>query len=242
MFRSSLEKQYLRWRKINGALNDLLVESLQFDDLMNGARNLGLKAGRGTFGGTAEELDLLMDHCLYDLRHRDGRNAVERFAASSARLSEDERRVLDQMCQFQFRLLMFYEDPVGVVFDVTDVFRLEHIRLIDIGLSRSAKEGSMILGHTVPTSIDGVWATSGAMLPIGSQDIEGILSKLERVLPKDLPNLAKLTAAQWSEVARVCFRTALKNGCAEFVAFQKPSESGRTRALETRSPSLMMGQ
>ena len=233
MFGTSTKEKYLRWREINGAFNNRIVASLSRSDLMDGARNLGLKEGRNVIRATEAEFDLLFDHCIYDLRRRDGRNAVQRFAPSATDTTDDQRRVLDQMRQVKFRLLVFYEDPDDIVFNVTDLFRLEEIEFIDIGLSSSAREGSLILGHTIPTNLEGVWATTGAMLPIRPGDFEELLPKLQRIIPKNTPRLANLSPAQWSEIARLSLRTALKNGCAERVEFRSPEETPRLHLLNS---------
>src|SRR5437762_3386440 len=75
--------RYQQLRQVALRLNNSLVESLPRKTVDDGGRKLGLLHRNVLTLNTEDEIAVLMDHCLYDLRPK-GKNAIEQFLIQSA--------------------------------------------------------------------------------------------------------------------------------------------------------------
>src|SRR5665213_1368348 len=79
---AALLPRYKRLRQSAVGLNSRLVKSLSQNVLNEGGKKLGILRRNVLTLDSADELAVLMDYCIFDVR-RSGVNAVERFLAKS---------------------------------------------------------------------------------------------------------------------------------------------------------------
>ena len=159
-----LVARYQRLRAVCRSLNNAMVGRLAKDALDEGGRKLGLlRDGIFVFGDESETA-VLMDYCLYHVR-RNGRTAVEQYGLDHPPTpGTDEWTCL---CAMQDAIhSMFRVDAVepGVALAVTDLATDEQFLLVDIGLSQSAKPGTLFLSRLL--LFDDFAATGGAAIPL----------------------------------------------------------------------------
>src|SRR5271166_2815622 len=94
---SILVARYRCFRAIAKKLNSRLMQCLPKDALEEGARDLGfLKKGILEFD-SEDEMSVLMDYCIYNVR-RGNRNALQNYLAQNPpREGSDDAHVLDAM-------------------------------------------------------------------------------------------------------------------------------------------------
>src|SRR5438105_4903900 len=92
---AALVPRYEHLRNVALRLNDRLVKTLSRRDLDEGGKKLGILRGNTLVLDTEDEIAVLMDYCIYDLR-RKGSNAVERYLADSPPPAESDEMVLLQ--------------------------------------------------------------------------------------------------------------------------------------------------
>ena len=132
---ASLIPRYKHLRKVGLELNNRLVETLAREDIGEGARALGLLHKGQIVLDTEDEICLLMDYCLHDLR-RNGTNAIERFLANTPPgAGSDELIILQARCQARFCLFVVESIEPGVGVQGRDLLRDETFFLTDIGFS-----------------------------------------------------------------------------------------------------------
>src|SRR5437016_1709666 len=79
---TQLVARYQRLRQVGMRVNHALVERLPRDVLDEGGQKLGILRGKTLTLDSEDELAILMDFCIHDVR-RDGLNAVECFLAEA---------------------------------------------------------------------------------------------------------------------------------------------------------------
>jgi hypothetical protein len=178
-----LVARYQRLRRVCKELNSAMVGRLGRDALHEGGRRLGLLRGDTFVFDSEDETAVLMDYCLYHVR-RNGRTAVEQYCLDHPPTpGTDEWTCL---CAMQDAIhSMFRVDAVepGVALAVTDLATDEQFLLVDIGLSQSAKPGTLFLSRLL--LFDDFAATGGAAIPAG------------RLPPAELASFS----ARWKQVS-----------------------------------------
>ena len=213
--RGEIISRYKTLRKVGRNLNDKLVKRLSKDVLHEGGRRLGILQ-RGTMVFNSEdESSVLMDYCLYDVRHK-GRNTVEQYLIDSPPDPEsDEMTCLRAMQHAIYSLFIVESVERGLGVTVRDLVSNEILLVADMGFGSTAQPGlvfaSRLLFH------DGFSMTSGAALPVA------VLPTDERdAVAKDL-----LAAAPdddgYSDPAPL-IRKCLSEGCSSHVQYQEPTE------------------
>src|SRR5919199_1754 len=91
--RARLLARYRHLRQVGLRLNNRLVEALPRDVLDEGGKKLGILRKNVLTLDSEDELSVLMDYCIYDVRRR-GVNAVERYLAESPPPPDSDERVL----------------------------------------------------------------------------------------------------------------------------------------------------
>jgi hypothetical protein len=239
---AGLLTRYKHLRRLGLGLNNRLTETLTRDDLDEGGKKLGILK-RGVLAlDTEDEIAVLMDYCIHDVRRR-GVNAVERYLASPPVTPEsDELILLQALRQARYSLYTVESADPGVAVHVRDLLRDEPLFLVDVGLSRSATVG-MILASRVMAP-DGIGMTTGAALPAG------VLSPSRRTA-----FLAGLTATfggvdfrhpsseEASELAAAIIRACLRQGAAERVAYVEPGQRSRPGSMsQALAPAHRVGR
>ena len=165
MRHAELLPRYKRLRKAALRLNNRLVKTLSRSVLDEGGKKLGILQGNVLTLDSEDEIAVLMDYCIYDVRRR-GANAVERDLAKSPPTPEsDEMTLLQAMRQAYYSLFAVEAVERGVGVHVKDLLRDESLFLVDVGFGSSAPLGMILAARvTVP---EGIAMTTGAALPFG---------------------------------------------------------------------------
>lgn len=219
--RAELLARYKRLRRVGLDLNTRLGGTVSRGVLDEGGKKLGILKRNVLTLDTEDEIAVLMDYCLHDVRRR-GANAVERYLAKSSPAADpDEVVLLHALRQARFSLFVVESAESGVGVHVRDLLRDEPRFLVDVGLSRTAAVG-MVLAARVMTA-DGIGMTTGAALPVG------VLSSAERTrfvegVKASLPgtDFGKLSPKEAGELAATVIRTCLRHGAAERIAYVEP--------------------
>src|SRR5207244_4376895 len=101
---AALLARYQHLRRVALPLNNRLVETLPKNVLDEGGKKLGILKKNVLVLDTEDEISVLMDFCLYDVR-RQGVNAIERYLAESPPPPDsDEMVLLQAMRQARYSL------------------------------------------------------------------------------------------------------------------------------------------
>jgi hypothetical protein len=234
---AALLPRYKRLRKVAIPLNNRLAK-LPKDILDEGGKKLGILKGKTLVLDTEDEIVVLMDYCIYDVR-RQGRNAVERYLAESRPAADsDEMLLLQAMRQARYALLLVEGVEPGVGVHVRDLLRDEPLFLTDVGFSSTAKPGLVMASRRM--TVDGITMTTGAALPVG------LLSPPKRAAFIELvkktiktSDLRNLSAEEASDMAAGIIRHCLRAGAAEHIYYEEPgSAGGRGRAPVSTRPAV----
>lgn len=218
--RAELLARYKRLRRAGVALNNRLIETLSRSVLDEGGKKLGILKGNVLALDSEDELSVLMDYCIFDVR-RGGLNAVERYLKKSPPPPDSDDGVLLQaMRQARYSLFAAEALEPGLGVHVRDLLADEPLFLVDVGFSRTAPVGMILAARVMaPESIT---ITTGAALPVG------ILSAEERVLFLQLVGAAPgldpraLSPQEASERAGRIIRTCLRQGAAGRISYLEP--------------------
>src|SRR6476659_8597276 len=92
---AELLPRYKKLREAGVQLNRRLVKTLSRSVMGEGGRKLGILEGNELLLDTEDEMSVLMDYCIHDVR-RYGLNAVERYLQSSPPPADSDEWVLLQ--------------------------------------------------------------------------------------------------------------------------------------------------
>jgi hypothetical protein len=232
---AELVPRYQDLRKVALRLNNRLAESLSRSILDEGGKKLGILRGNTLVLDTEDEIAVLMDYCIYDVR-RKGLNAVERYLAESPPPADSDEMILHQAmrhARYSLFAVEALEPRVGV--QVHDLLLKEPLFLMDIGFSRTAPLG-MVLAARVYAP-EGILQTTGAALPVGVLPAAGRAKLLQGVLKQfQEADLRNLSPEQASELSATVIRTCLRQGAAEHIAYVGPKTAGGGRSLSATPP------
>jgi SEC-C motif len=223
--------RYQHLRQTGLQLNHRLAETLSKSALDEGGRKLGILKGGRLVLESEDQIAVLVDFCIYDVR-REGVNAIERYlAASPPPPGSDESVLLEAMRQAHYALLVIESHVRGLGAHVRDLLRDEALFLVDVGFSRTAPVGLILAARVMAP--EGIAQTTGAPLPVGlllGEERAGLLQSLgSKYKGTDFRSLSPQKA---SELAASIIRTALQRGAAQLIAYAGPrSASVPGRAL-----------
>ncbi|HEV3386943.1 MAG TPA: hypothetical protein VG097_19150, partial [Gemmata sp.] len=201
--------RYKHLRQVGVELNTELAKSLSRDALDEGGKKLGILKGKVLALNTEDELTVLMDYCIHDVR-RHGINAVERYLSESPPAPDSEEWIfLQALRQARYSLVEVESAEPGVGVHVRDLLRDESLFLVDVGFSRTAQVGMVLAARIVAP--EGIRMTTGAVLPVGilslakrTQFLDGLR---DIFAGKDFGNLSPEEASDWAtSVIRSCLR------------------------------------
>src|SRR5437868_6983491 len=176
--------RYKQLRQVGLQLNNRLVATLTKSALNERGKKLGMLKKNTLVLDSEDEIAVLMDYCLHDIRQQ-GANAIERYLAESPPAADsDEMVLLQALRQARFTILVLEAAEPGFGVQVRDLLRDEVLFLIDVGFSRTAPPGLMLAARIMAPQ--GIWQTTGAALPLGvpsAEDRAGFL----RALATDFP-------------------------------------------------------
>src|SRR5215211_7004348 len=95
-------KEYQRFRKVGRDLNHKIIDACLNETILAKATTM-LKLGRKgqLIVDSEDDLSVLMDFALFEIRHRDGRNSIEQYAETKGGANAIERELLAAMVQAQ---------------------------------------------------------------------------------------------------------------------------------------------
>ena len=229
---AELLPRYKHLRKVALKLNNRLVKTLPKSLLEEGGKKLGIFKNNTLILDSEDEIVVLMDYCLYDVR-RQGANAVERYLRHSPPPPDsDEMILLQAMRQARYSLLAVEAVEAGVGVHLRDLLRDERLFLMDIGFSQTGSPGVILAGRVIAP--EGIAMTTGAALPVGvipaAKQAPFVQGMVRRFKGADFRNLSP---EQASELAAIVIRTCLQSGAAEQIAYAEPGariSRGRVRA------------
>ena len=227
--------RYQHLRRVGLELNNRLVETLPRSVLDEGGQKLGILKRNVLSLDTEDEIALLMDYCLHDVRQR-GVNAVERYLAESPPPpGSDERILLEALQQARFSLFAVEGVEPGVGAQVRDLLGDERLFLVDVGLSRTARAGLILAARVMAP--EGIGMTTGAVLPVGvlppaeqARFLEGLTNLFGGT------DLRHLSAEEASELAATVIRISLQQGAAERVRYVEPERADWPRRRSDALP------
>jgi hypothetical protein len=218
--------RYQHFRQVGLELNTRLTKTLSRSELDEGGRKLGILKRDVLVLDTEDEIAVLMDFCLHDVR-RHGVTAVERYLATAPPdATADEMVLLQALRQARFSLFAVESSEPGVGVQVRDLLRDESLFLVDVGLSRTAAVGLVLAARVMAP--EGIGMTTGAALPAGvlspSQRSAFVESLTAAFGGTDLRDPSPEAA---SELAATIIRACLRRGAAERIAYVEPGQEGR---------------
>ena len=218
-----LVPRYKRRRAVGMAVNHALVKRLSKDILDEGGKKLGILKGKTLMLDSEDELAVLMDFCIHDVR-RNGRTAVESFLLEAPYPPDSEEMVyLNAMKNAQFSLFMVEEIEPGCGVTLRDLWRGDTKFLMDLSLGTSASPRLLIATRVVP--FESVFATTGAPLPVGELPNTWTASPVQRALEEvQKGDLSQLSPEQLSDSVALFLRAFLQTGAAEHVRYAEPGE------------------
>jgi hypothetical protein len=217
--------RYSQLRKVGLKVSQRLVETLSKSVLNEGGRDLGILQNNQLVFDTEDQVAVLMDYCIHDIRHQAG-NAIDRFlAVSPPPPGSDEFVFLQAMQQARYSVFTIESIEPGVGINVRDLLSDETLFLFDMGLSRSGQIGLVPAARVIIPG--GIGMTTGTGLPIGvltTEERAKLLQGVKSVLPgQDLRNLS---LAQASRLTAMLIQSCLKKGAAKHVRYADV-ESGK---------------
>lgn len=232
---AELLPRYKHLRQVGLNLNTKLVHTLSRSVMGEGGRKLGILDDDVLLLDTEDEIAVLMDYCIHDVR-RHGVNAVEGYLRSSPPvLNSDEWVLLQALRVSRFSVFVVESVERGVGINVHDLLRDEPVFLVDVGFGSSVSRGWVVAARVM--SPEGIGMTTGAALPLGKMSPTARARFLEDLLAAfdglDFRNLAPEEASDFAgDVLRFC----LEDGAAERISYVKPG-SGGPRKRSGRSPT-----
>jgi len=228
--------RYKHLRQVGLELNNRLVETVSRSVIDEGGKKLGILKGDVLALDSEDEIAVLMDYCLHDVR-RHAVNAVERYLAESPPAPEsDEWILLQAMRQMRYSLFAVEATEPGVGVHVRDLLRDEPLFLVDVGFSRTASVGMVLAARVMAP--EGIGMTTGAALPVGvlsPAECGRFLAGLKATFKgMDFGNLSPEEA---SELAATVIRTCLQQGAAERIEYVEPGHGCRPGRAPEALPS-----
>jgi hypothetical protein len=232
---SALLKRYQHLRRVALPLNHRVVETLPKNVLDEGGKKLGILKKNVLTLDSKDEIAVLMDYCIYDVR-RQGQNAVERYLAESAPApGSDESILLEAMRGARYCVLLVEALEPGVGVHVRDLLRDEALFLVDVNLSRTTRIG-MVLASRVMAP-EGIAMTTGAALPVGvlpPAERERFLQLTLKMIGRE--GFAQLPPQKASDLTAVVIRSCLELGAAEHIAYGEPRGAGMRGPVSAAPP------
>jgi hypothetical protein len=218
---SELLPRYKQLRQVSMELNHRLVKTLPKDVLDEGGKKLGILKKNVLVLDNEDEIAVLMDYCIYDVR-RQGKNAVERYLANSPPPpGSDERVLLEAMLQARYCLLEVESAEPGVGVHVRDLLRDEPLFVMDVSFGSTAQRGVVLASRIFAP--DGIVRTTGAALPVAllpDRERAAFLQALTALFQGEA--FRHLPPERMSEFVASLIRTCLQKGAAEHIQYAEP--------------------
>jgi hypothetical protein len=234
--------RYQHLRRVGLRLNSRLVKTVPKSVLDEGGKKLGILKRNVLILDTEDEIAVLMDFCIYDVR-RQGANAVEHFVADSPPPpGSDEMVLLQAMRQARYSLFAVEAVERGVGVHVRDLLRDEILFVVDVALSETAPLGMIMAGRVMAP--DGIAMTTGTALPVGvlppaarTKLVEGLVRTLK------VADYGRLSPEEASALTATVIRRCLQGGAAAHIAYGEPKTGrGPGRGRAALAPARPVGR
>ncbi len=227
---AELVAHYKRLRAAGRKLSDKLVARLPKDVLEEGGRKLGIFR-EGTFVfDTEDEMAVLMDYCIYDVR-RKGRNAIEQYLIESPPDPESIEMEHLRAMQHATYSIFFVESVIrGVGVTVRDILSEATLLIIDMGFASTAVPGALFASRLLRH--EDFAMTGGAAIPIGA-----VPESEQAAVANELSRAVAVDAGGYFDPAPLICRCR-QLGCTSDIQYQDPAGRpiGRTRSIESNAP------
>ena len=214
-------ERYKRLRKVEVALNRILVRQLGKSAIHEGGRDLGVMKRGTLIFESDDEMTILMDYCIHN--HRIGKKTVvERYLETSPPDPvSDEMLLLRALRDSFFSVFVVTGLEKGYLCYVQDILRGGRHIIMDTGFGSTSSPGLLIASRLTRVPVSNKCMTTGAAIPIARRDV---WSEIQHIVGKFADCLASGTFSKTLETsfAKQVTRTALRSGCLEQVRYAKP--------------------
>jgi len=152
LFESQTIKEYRRYRKAGRSLNHKIIDAYLNETILEKAATmLGLGQKRQLILDSEDDLSVLMDFALYEIRDGEGKNSVERYAEEKGGVNAIERELLAAMVKAQpglFKVKGVLSEKCQIMLE--DLISLDSaVVLTDINFSQTLREKLLVFFRPV---------------------------------------------------------------------------------------------
>jgi len=148
-------KEYQRYRKIGRELSHKIIDAYLSEAVLDkAAKMLKLGGKRQLVLDSEDDLSVLMDFALYEVRQKDGKNQVERYAEEKGGVNFIERDLLTAMERARtglYKVSQVMRDKYQIGLENL-LDSQSPIVLTDINFSETMKDGLVIYFRPIQTS------------------------------------------------------------------------------------------
>jgi hypothetical protein len=234
---AELLPRYKQLRQSGVKLNTKLGKTVSRSEMNEGGKRLGILDGDVLLLDSEDEIAVLMDYCLHDVR-RYGVTPIQRYLQSNPPPEgSDEWVLLQALTRSWFSVFAVKSTEPGVGVQLEDLLRGGECFIVDVSFGQTASAG-MVMAMRVMEA-DGITMTTGAALPMGRMTAamrrrlaEGLRDEFEGV---DFTNMAPEEA---SDLAATVLSHCLEHGAAAAIGYAAPGElkAPAPRAKRPRKP------
>ena len=216
---ADLVGRYKELRAKARPISNALAKSLGKDVIGDVARKLGMLNGKEILLETEDEIVVLMDTGIFDIR-RDGENAVERFLRERPPAEgTDERLILETMRSAWHSIFQVQSAERGVGVQFLDVLRDEERFVWDIGFSHTAQPGALMAARLY--SPGEITMTTGAALPVYPELVKELPPKLAPCLDPGAGLLDLSDPQTASDVAITLIAAYVRSGASASIRYEE---------------------
>ena len=221
-----LLERYGRVRQVSRGLASEMVARVPREAIIDCARKLGLWQGGQLVFHNERDASILYDFCIYDWRG-DGRTLPREMLESAPPPEQGSQKydVLESMASATYALMQVGNVVEGVGIEGYDSLHLSRVTLVDIGLSQSVSEDTVIASRIIPFR-DFVM-TSGVPLTAGEDALGQIKDYLEEQLGDGEDWFMDLDDEGQSKMTAGIVRILLGTGASSHMRYEEPSHEGK---------------
>lgn len=205
-----LLKDYKVLRKAMPPLHDVLIKQMSKKNLDAAAKRLKMLDGNKFLIQCPEEITIFIDHALYSARLNGDKTLIENCRNSNRfNPQSPEGRLLAAMTRPRFTIIKLETVHPGVGCEIVDLLYCESRLLVDVGISISMEEGTLMLTRIL--DMGEYVMTTGAGLPC----LKPLLNQTRKKF-FELFDRGKLTVEGWQpefiEIEQYMLEKALNAG------------------------------
>jgi hypothetical protein len=226
---------YRQFRQIGLRLNHALIKCLSKAEIQTAGQRLGMLHNGTLIFDSEDETSVLMDYAIHNVQ-TGGRNAVQKYLAQSSPAPDSNEMVLlKATLKAYYSLFQVIDLEPGTGVTVQDVLRGDTGFMADIGLSGTARRGSVFATRVIPLEEHGFMMSGGAGLPV----VPALLIKIKKDLDRAFTpgtDFARLTRDQESHLAALVIRACLQTGMSSRIAYGMAAENSSPRKVRPIDP------